>query len=73
MLKLYYDDATLKPAIEVERLKIHRWDPVNSAWDVVSATLDIEQKALVAPVKALGTYALMVQEYTQVYLPAIVR
>ena len=73
VLKLYYDDATLKPGIEVERLEIRRWDPIDAVWKVVPTSLDAEQKVLSAAVKALGTYTLMVREQTQVYLPAIVR
>jgi len=73
VLKLFYDDATLKPGIEVEQLELRRWDPVTKIWKKAPATLDADQKALSAPVKALGTYVLMVREYTQVYLPAIAR
>ncbi|NOZ72247.1 MAG: hypothetical protein GXP38_10095 [Chloroflexi bacterium] len=73
LLRLHYNDTVLPPEIDPERLEIRRWDPVTSTWKTISATLDDEQRTLSAAVDVLGTYALMVQTQTQVYLPAIVQ
>jgi hypothetical protein len=40
-------------------LDIYRWDPNEETWQAVAGELDEGQRALVAPVTALGTYALL--------------
>jgi hypothetical protein len=38
---------------------IYRWDPTGETWQAMPSNLDEEQKAMVAPVTTLGTYALL--------------
>jgi len=59
ILKLHYDGALVNRSSAPERLGLYRWDPNNETWQAVPGSLDEEQKAMIAAVTTLGTYALM--------------
>ena len=59
VLKLRYDGALVTSASAQEGLGIYRWDPNSEEWQAVGGSLDEAQRAMVAPVATLGTYALM--------------
>ena len=78
LLKLHYDGALVGRV--PEGLGVYRWDPNGEVWQVVPGRLDEEQKALVATVTALGTYALLAPEGSwieplpnTVFLPLILK
>jgi hypothetical protein len=75
VLKLRYDGALIDSSSVLEGLGIYRWDPNSEAWRVVPGELDEEQRALVAPVTALGTYALLAPSISPhvVLLPIILK
>ena len=59
ILKLHYDGALVNSSSAPPGLGIYRWDPTGETWQAVSGDLDEEQKAIVASVTTLGTYALL--------------
>ncbi len=59
ILTLHYDGALVNPSLMPEGLGIYRWDPNSETWQVVPGSLDEEQRAMVASVTNLGTYALL--------------
>jgi hypothetical protein len=75
VLKLHYDGALLASSLAPDGLGIYRWDPNSATWQAVPGSLDEGQKAVVAPVRILGTYALLAPQpsSTGIYLPIIIR
>ena len=78
VLKLRYDRSLVRSL--PEGLGIYRWNPVSEAWQAVPGEIDKQQKAIVAPVTTLGTYALlsppgswMDQLPNAIFLPIILR
>ena len=59
VLKLHYDGGLVDQSIAPDRLGIYHWDPNTEEWQAVPGSLDEEQKAMVAAVTTLGTYALL--------------
>jgi hypothetical protein len=59
VLKLHYDRALVGSATVPAGLGIYRWNPSSERWQWVPGSLDKEQRALVASVTTLGTYALL--------------
>ncbi|MFQ5855936.1 MAG: FG-GAP repeat domain-containing protein [Anaerolineae bacterium] len=77
VLKLHYDAALVDGATATQ-LGVYRWDPSSERWWLVPGTLDEEQRAMVASVRALGTYALLAPagpwiEPSQVFLPLVLK
>jgi hypothetical protein len=79
ILKLYYDQALLNTESAPEGLGIYRWNSISETWQVVAGTVDEEQKAIVAPVTTLGTYALLAPpgpwmgSQDRVFLPLVLK
>ena len=78
VLKLHYDGALVGQVLE--GLSIYRWDPNSERWQAMPGSLDAGQKAVVATVTTLGTYALLAPEgpWTEplpntVFLPIILK
>jgi len=73
VLKLHYDRALVNSSSAPEGLGIYRWDPIGETWQAVPGSLDEEQKAMVAPVTTLGTYALLASEPSHhvIFLPVV--
>jgi len=59
VLRLHYDGALVTSASAPAGLGLYRWDPRGERWQAVEGELDEEQRVIVAPVTALGTYALL--------------
>jgi len=59
VLKLHYDGALINQSSVSEGLGIYRWEPNSEMWQAVPGSLDEEQRAVVASITTLGTYALM--------------
>lgn len=59
LLTLHYDGALVTSSVAPAGLGIYRWDPNGELWQAKPGTLDETQKAVVAPVATLGTYALL--------------
>jgi N-acetylneuraminic acid mutarotase len=77
VLTLHYDGALVNSSLAPEGLGIYRWDPSDGTWQEIGGSLDEEQKAMVAPVTTLGTYALLAPpsewEPSRVFLPIILK
>jgi ligand-binding sensor domain-containing protein len=59
ILKLRYDGALVTSSSVPEGLAIYRWDPNSGTWQGIGGSVDEAQKAVVAPVQTLGTFALL--------------
>jgi hypothetical protein len=59
LLKLSYDGTLINQVAAPEGLSIYHWDPGSENWQIVTSSLDEEQKTMIAPVMSLGTYALL--------------
>jgi hypothetical protein len=59
LLMLHYDGMLVNLSSTPEGLGIYRWNPTSEIWQAIPGSLDEEQKAMVAPITALGIYALM--------------
>ncbi|HEY75185.1 MAG TPA: hypothetical protein G4O00_03265 [Thermoflexia bacterium] len=54
------------------QIKLYRWNPDTSSWELVSGTLDLVSNRLVATTNAFGDFAL-VMDIRRVYMPIVVR
>jgi len=80
VLKLHYDKSLVRSSSAPEGLGIYRWDPISETWQEVPGSLDEEQKAMVASVTTLGTYALLAPPGpwmeplpNEVFLPIVIK
>jgi hypothetical protein len=75
ILTLHYDGALVNSSSAPEGLSIYRWDPSDGTWQEIGGSLDEEQRAMVAPVTKLGTYALMTSPSlpSDIFLPIILK
>jgi hypothetical protein len=78
VLKLRYDATLVNPSSPPTGLDIYRWNPSDKRWQRVPGSIQEEQRAMVAAVTTLGTYALLappgeVPRGERVYLPLILK
>jgi hypothetical protein len=78
ILTLHYDRALVSSSLAPEGLGVYRWDPSEGTWQEIGGSLDEDQRAMVAPVTTLGTYALLAppgewNEPPQIFLPIILK
>jgi hypothetical protein len=59
LLTLHYDQALVGPTGVPAGVGLYRWEPTSATWQTVASELDVGQQAVVAPIRALGTYALL--------------
>jgi hypothetical protein len=73
VLTLRYDEALVNPGLTPKGLALYRWNPTGHTWELVKdSSLNEEDKAVVAPVSLLGTYALLALPTSPaIYLPFI--
>lgn len=78
VLKLRYDATLVNQSSPPAGLDIYRWNPSDNSWQRVPGSIEEEQRAMVAAVTTLGTYALLappgeVTRGERVYLPLILK
>jgi hypothetical protein len=58
VLTLHYDGGLLGGTGAPVGVALYRWEPGSASWQALASELDAAHQAVVAPVQALGTYAL---------------
>jgi hypothetical protein len=58
LLRMHYDPQRLA-GLDGGAVQLYRWDPAAARWEAVTSTHDADHHALAAPVRLLGTYALL--------------
>jgi hypothetical protein len=59
VLALRYDGALVNPTETPTGMSIYWWNPDNQLWQKIGGDVDVEHDAMIAPVTALGIYALL--------------
>ncbi len=54
-------------------LAMHTWDEENSAWEMITTTIDLAQDRAIAEIEHFTIYTLLEREHTDVFLPLVVR
>jgi photosystem II stability/assembly factor-like uncharacterized protein len=74
ILKLRYDGTLVGSAPTPAGLGLYRWDPNTGTWQVIPGEQDVEQRAMIAPVTALGAYTLLAPLQQQIiFLPMVLK
>jgi FG-GAP-like repeat/FG-GAP repeat len=72
VLTLHYDRELVGAAGVPAGVALYRWVPSSANWQAVASELEEGQQGVVAPVQALGTYALFAPSTSQhIFLPIV--
>ena len=71
-VSVQYGDGEIG-GLDEQWLALHTWDEINSAWEMITTTVDLAQDRAIAQVEHFSIYALLEREHSIIFLPLVAR